>query len=241
MNSDLRGSKISETKTSETKTSATKTSVTKIGETVRACADSHAALIAGLAGLTDAQARQPSLLPDWSVGHVLTHIARNADGFSRMIEGARRGEIAAMYEHGIDGRRADIETGARRPVAELVADVEAACTRLDALFGQCDTTTWAGHGLTLGGETPISELPERRRGEVEIHRVDLGLGYTFADWPADYRRAELAKRTAQWASRKPMGFTDLPAPALALSPTDRLAWLLGRLEVEGLAPAGITG
>jgi len=208
---------------------------------VRACADSHRALIADLAGLTDAEARQPSLLPDWSVGHVLTHIARNADGFVRMVEGAKRGEVVAMYEHGVEGRRADIEAGSGRSAAELVADVEAASQRLDDLFATCDATSWAGRGLTIAGNIPISELPERRRGEVEIHRVDLGLGYTFADWPADYRRAELAKRTAQWASRKPMGFTDLPPAALALPPTDRLAWLLGRLEVEGLAPSGING
>ena len=221
MNSDLPGSKIS--------------------EAVHACAASHRALIAHLAGLTDAQARQPSLLPDWSVGHVLTHIARNADGFSRMIEGAARGEVVAMYENGVEGRRADIEAGAGRPAADLVADVAAASTRLDDLFARCDENTWAGSGLAIAGETPIGELPERRRGEVEIHRVDLGLGYTFDDWPADYRRAELAKRTNQWASRKPMGFTDLPAAALALAPTERLAWLLGRLVVEGLAPAGING
>jgi len=226
VNSDRTGPQISEP---------------KLIDTVHACAASHAALVAHLADLTDAQARQPSLLPDWSVGHLLTHIARNADGFSRMVEGAQRGEVVAMYEHGVDGRRADIESGSGRSAAELVADIEASAHRLDDLFARCDDTAWSGHGLTIAGETPISELPERRRGEVEIHRVDLGLGYTFADWPADYRRAELAKRTGQWASRKPMGFTDLPAAALALQPTERLAWLLGRLEVEGLAPAGITG
>ena len=212
-----------------------------ISEAVRACAASHRGLITHLSGLTDAEARQPSLLPDWSVGHVLTHIARNADGFSRMLEGAQCGEVVAMYEHGVEGRRADIEAGSGRAAADLVADVEATADRLDGLFARCDETAWSGYGLTIAGRTPISELPERRRGEVEIHRVDLGLGYTFADWPADYRRAELAKRTGQWASRKPMGFTDLPAAALALPPTDRLAWLLGRLQVEGVAPAGING
>jgi uncharacterized damage-inducible protein DinB len=31
--------------------------------------------------LSDAEAREPSLLPGWSRGHVLTHIARNADSF----------------------------------------------------------------------------------------------------------------------------------------------------------------
>lgn len=206
---------------------------------VRSCADAHRALIAQLAGLTDAAARQPSLLPGWSVGHVVTHIARNADGIARMAEGAQRGEVAAMYEHGMEGRSADIEAGARRPAAELVADVEAASTRLDEIFDQLDEDAWAGRGLTVFGELAVSELPTRRRFEVEVHRVDLGLGYTFADVPADFLRSELSRLTGQWASRKPMGFTDLPPAALALSPPDRLAWLLGRLTVEGLAPAGI--
>jgi uncharacterized protein (TIGR03083 family) len=33
-------------------------------------------LVAGLAGLTDEQARGPSLLPGWTRGHVLTHLQR---------------------------------------------------------------------------------------------------------------------------------------------------------------------
>ena len=40
----------------------------------------HAALGQALDVLTDEQVRSPFLLPGWSVGHVLTHLARNADG-----------------------------------------------------------------------------------------------------------------------------------------------------------------
>ena len=43
-------------------------------------ARAHGAVIAALRLLTDHQVRQPSLLPGWTVGHVATHIARNADG-----------------------------------------------------------------------------------------------------------------------------------------------------------------
>jgi len=38
-----------------------------------------------------------------------------------------------------------------------------------------------------------------------------------------------------WRSRKPMGMTDLPEIAKKLSPSQRLAWLMGRIEVDGLA------
>jgi maleylpyruvate isomerase len=36
-----------------------------------------------------------------------------------------------------------------------------------------------------------------------------------------------------------MGMTPLPAAALALPPTTRLAWMMGRVEVDGLEPAGL--
>jgi maleylpyruvate isomerase len=207
---------------------------------VDACAASHRALGESLSGLTDSVVAQPSLLPGWSVGHVLTHIARNADGLARMVDGAARGDVAEMYPGGIESRNADIEAGARRSAADLVADVDAAGARLDALFDAANEDTWTGSGETVFGVVSIRDLPVRRRHEVEIHRVDLGLGYTFSDWPAEFLRAELIAATGQWASRKPMGLTELPAAALALSPEDRLAWLIGRLEVDGLSAAGIS-
>ncbi|MEP6892695.1 MAG: maleylpyruvate isomerase N-terminal domain-containing protein, partial [Gaiellaceae bacterium] len=69
-----------------------------LGAGVVACAAAHRAVIADIAALTEDQARQPSLLPGWTIGHVLTHLARNADGFSRIVEGAERGEAVAMYD-----------------------------------------------------------------------------------------------------------------------------------------------
>jgi maleylpyruvate isomerase len=93
--------------------------------------DSHARLRDTLVGLTDAGARRPSLLPNWTVGHVLTHLARNADSHVRMLEGARRGEVADQYPGGNEQRAADIEAGAGRPAADLVADVAGSAGRLE--------------------------------------------------------------------------------------------------------------
>ena len=59
--------------------------------------DATAALLDGLRGLTDDEARRPSLLPGWTVGHVLTHLARNADGVRGMIEGATRDLSIPMW------------------------------------------------------------------------------------------------------------------------------------------------
>jgi maleylpyruvate isomerase len=60
---------------------------------IEGCLAAQASLDAALGGLDDATARSPSLLPDWSVGHVLTHIARNADSVVWRLEGAALGEL----------------------------------------------------------------------------------------------------------------------------------------------------
>jgi maleylpyruvate isomerase len=199
----------------------------------------HAQLASALSALTDEQAAQPSLLPGWSVGHVLTHIARNADGFTLMVEAANRGEIGTQYPGGVAQRNADIEAGAGRNAAELVADVLAASARLEAAWAATTEASRQAEGLTVAGPVPISSLPSRRRRETLVHHADLGLAYSWRDWPDDYVRLELAQLTMLWASRKPMGLTTLPAAAMALSDHERVAWLLGRTTVEGLEPAGI--
>ncbi|MCU1397399.1 MAG: mycothiol-dependent maleylpyruvate isomerase [Acidimicrobiales bacterium] len=140
-----------------------------------------------------------------------------------------------------EARNADIEAGAGRPATDLLADVRDAGARLDSAFAQAPASAWDGSGLTFFGEILIRDVPARRVHEVEVHRVDLGLGYAFSDWPAALLRTELAAKTAQWASRKPMGFDDLPPAALALAPADRFAWLIGRLEVEGLPHSDLNG
>ena len=206
---------------------------------VLACAASQRALADDMSTLTDDQVRRPSLLPGWSVGHVVTHLCRNADAFARMIDGARRGEVVAMYPNGREGRAADIEAGADRCAAEIIADLTSAMARLDDAFSQCTELGWSGAGLTVVGEIRIVDMPARRRAEVEIHRVDLGLGYTVADWPDDFVRAELDRLRGLWASRQPMGLAQLPRAALVLTPNERLAWLAGRLVVDGLHPAGV--
>lgn len=199
----------------------------------------HARLIADLATLTDEQAARPSLLPGWSIGHVLTHIARNADSHVPMLEAANRGDTVAQYPGGIDQRNADIEAGAGRPAAALIADVVASNARLEAAWAAMTTDGWTGQGLSPFGPVAVEDLPFRRWRETVVHQCDLGLSYTWRDWPADYVRLELARMTMLWASRRPMGLTTLPAEAMVLTDHERTAWLIGRTSVEGLAAAGI--
>jgi maleylpyruvate isomerase len=185
------------------------------------CRDASARLLATLDGLDDATARRPSRLPGWTVGHVVTHLARNADSHVRMLEGATAGTVTDQYEGGLDGRAAEIAAGAGRPAAALVSDLNRAIDDLDATWGRVPVEVWAiGHGRMGNGELcPCAEMPARRWREVEIHRVDLGLGAEPADWPDAYVELELPKALAQLPDR--------------LSPADRarlLAWLVGRVE-----------
>src|SRR5512134_97638 len=94
-----------------------------LDDEIAGCAAAHQQLLAHIDPLDDAAIRLPSLLPGWTVGHVLTHVARNADSFVRILEGAERGEILDQYEGGVESRAADIEAGAGRSAGDLVHDV----------------------------------------------------------------------------------------------------------------------
>jgi maleylpyruvate isomerase len=197
----------------------------------------HGRLLAAIDGLSDEQARADSRLPEWTVGHVLTHLARNADSHVRLFAAAERGEVTTQYDSA-QARADDIETGSRRPATALVADVAASIERLDDAWMHA-SVGWSGTAATMRGEIPCTDLPFLRWREVEVHTADLGIGPDWSSWSAEYVRLELRRMEMLWASRRPMGLTSLPGEALALEPSHRLAWMLGRIAVDGLEPAGL--
>lgn len=217
----------------------------EIDADVAGCAAAHQRLLADLdtlvesGRLDDEVVRGPSSLPNWTVGHVLAHLARNADALADMIAAADRGEVAHQYPGGREQRNGDIERDAGRSAAVQVDDVRRSIWRLEAAWNRASSRAWTGIGRTLAGDVPIAQLPQRRWREVEIHHVDLGLGHTPADWSDEFVRRELARQTGTWKSRRPMGLTDLPPAVLALAPRERLAWLFGRRTVEGVDDAGL--
>jgi maleylpyruvate isomerase len=189
----------------------------------------HARLVDHLVAIDPLDPATPSLLPDWTVGHVLTHIARNADSQLSMLAGR------AQYPHGRAGREADIEAGSGRSWDELLDDVEQTCAAVDEAFRA--RQDWSGTVDTIAAERPASMVPFLRLREVEVHHADLGVGFSFADFPPRYLRKELRFMEMLWRARRPMGLTPLPAEALTLPPATRLAWMMGRVEIDGLAPA----
>lgn len=215
-----------------------------IDRDVRGAVTAHERLAATLEFLTDDEARSASLLPNWTVGHVLTHIARNADGSTRMVEAANRGEVGVMYPGGAEGRIADIEAGSGRSATELADDVAEASARLETAWAAMSPSAWEGTGQTTVGPVAVNSIPFRRWRETIVHHADCGfvhggVSFGWRDWPSDYVRLELEQMTMLYASRKPMGLTALPAEALAVDDRHRLAWLMGRATIDGLAAAGI--
>jgi maleylpyruvate isomerase len=200
---------------------------------------SHSALIAGLGELDDKAAHGPSLLPGWTRGHVLTHLARNADSNTGIFLAAQRGEVVAQYPGGNEQRSHDIEAGSGRSAAELAIDVESTIVRLEAAWASTPDEVWeTGTGRSGSrGEVSLAEWVFSRWRETEVHHADVGLGYTWARWPSRYVREDLRRATMAYRAQQPMGQGELPALALALVPNERLAWLLGRHWPDGLHEA----
>lgn len=213
-------------------------------------------LLATATVLSDAQAREPSLLPGWSRGHVLTHIARNADGLGNLLRWARTGTETPMYASA-ESRSADIDAGAGRPAADLAADVRESAAALAAEAAGMPADAWTAHVRALNGPPfPALGVLIHRLSEVEIHHVDLAAGYSPGDWPEDFLSEALPRVAQSFAGRKDMapfvawakgakdsfqlGPDQAGAPAVIIrgQPADLLAWLLGRGDGAKLTLAG---
>ena len=200
---------------------------------LEALAASTDALLHSIADLTDEHARAASLLPGWTRGHVLTHIARNADAMVNLVTSAQTRQHIPMYPSRAE-RDADIERGAGRSAEDLVADVKMSHERLMIKLSAMDTDDWAAT-IRYGADERESDatlIPVLRRNEVEIHHLDLDLGYTLAHWSADFVEPMLERVAADFSTRD-------DAPALTLVANDERRWLIrgGGQEVSGPAPA----
>ncbi|HXP32360.1 MAG TPA: maleylpyruvate isomerase N-terminal domain-containing protein [Acidimicrobiales bacterium] len=189
-------------------------------EWVAGCLAAQVGLDIALVGLEDATAHRPSLLAGWSVGHVLTHIARNADSVMWRLEGAARGELRDQYPGGREQRKADIEAGAARPAAELVADVRRTSAAVAGVMAGLPTEAWDAPSRTSRGvvESSRDAILSRWR-EVAVHHGDLGLAPV--PLPPELIAVWLPRELAQLAER-----TD---------PGRLLSWIIGRGDAPVLA------
>jgi len=137
-----------------------------------------------VAGLDDTTARGASVLPGWSRGHVITHVANFSRAFTRQVEYALRGELVEVYDGGRPARDAAIEAGAHRPAAELIADLDDALTPLLAAWDGVGPDDWS-RPITHRNSTLAHGIDATWR-ELEIHTSDLDLGATPDEWPAAF-------------------------------------------------------
>ena len=182
---------------------------------IEGCRAAHDRLRSVVADLGESDVRRTSKLPGWSVGHVLTHLARNAEAACRQIGAATRSEVIDQYEGGRAGREAEIEAGANRDAAALRTDATTWSLTLDDLFQSLPDEVWARPVRTGGGdEIPVRVLPFRRWWEVEVHLADLGLTIRSSDWTDGLVSKALPRLLA-----------GLPGRA---DDRELMAWLLGR-------------
>lgn len=210
--------------------------------------DATGRLLAAVGQLDDATAAKPSLLPGWTRGHVLAHLARNADALLNVFAGR------PMYA-GAEARDADIERDAHRGVRPHLADLRESAARLDGAFSAQRESDWERTVEMRNGVTDRAySLPFRRWIEVELHHVDLGVGYAMDDLPATFIERELANmarrfdghpgiatsielRTEDGGSLRTGASQDGGAKTVVVAggPTALVAWLTGRSTGTGLS------
>jgi len=189
-------------------------------------------LLETAAGFDDTTIRAPSLCDGWTRAHVLSHLARNADGLGHLVSWAVTGTPVAMYESP-EAREIDIEAGSTRPAQDIVTDLEEAAERFGAaapgLAGppeQVEVEMRAGRRV-LGGQ-----LPTLRLLEVVFHHVDLNAGYTFADADPGFVRRAIGNAVDRMTRSG-------RAPAVSLRSDDGDTWSIGESgqEITGSSAA----
>lgn len=224
---------------------STSTALPQIDETLLATTR----YLQALTVLDEESVRRPSLLPDWSRAHVVAHLSRNADAFTRVLGQVAAGEPASMYASN-EARDADIaDTVERLDLAGLVEDALASTARLTEALWACEADPDAPYTRVPGADRsfPLHTVGPRRRAEVEIHHSDLGTGYEPSTWPSDFsshmvkqRQDELAQAggPSMVLSSTDVGglwkFGEGQGPEIHGSVGDLAWWLVGRGDGQGL-------
>ena len=202
-------------------------------------------LLGDTISVSDEDWRGPSRLPDWSRGHVATHIARHADGIVRLTEWAQTGERQDMYASA-EQRAAEIEAGSGRTGLELQIDLDTSAGRLGNAFDALDhADAWDAVVELRGGmKVPARLLPLTRLLEVVVHHVDLDIGFEFdhieattAEWLLEWCAFRLRQRddfprlelTSESGFAIALGSVGEPITIRGTS-ANLLGWVMGRLD-----------
>jgi maleylpyruvate isomerase len=191
-------------------------------------------LLTSVDALDDAALAEPSRLPGWTRGHVLAHLARNADALVNVLQGR------PMYA-GDAARDADIERDAHRPLAAHRTDLRRSATRFADTAAALTDAQWASTVTLRHGVTDRADrVPFRRWVEIELHHIDLDTDRTVADLPGAFLDRALDHLTER-LTRHP------GLPPVLLRAEDGRHWAAGRADADGDAqtisgtPAALVG
>jgi maleylpyruvate isomerase len=211
------------------------------------------AMLNTVESLDELSVRQPSLLDGWSRAHVITHLARNADGCTNLLIWARTGIEHPMYASG-DDRDDAIEEGAVHSHRLLMEDLAAASERFANSARALPVPAWAAELYDAAGDPmPAHHTLRIRLLEVWVHTVDLDCDLDFADIPATHAE-QLLEDVAQFFGGRPdvpalslevdfgthrrnweLRGTTEPSSRVSGAPGPMLGWLLGRTDAEELS------
>jgi len=179
-------------------------------------------------GLDDESIRAASRCQGWTRAHVLSHLARNADGLGNLVSWAVTGTPAAMYESE-QARGADIAAGATRSSAAIVTDLREAAARFAAAAAGLAGPPEHREVEMRAGRTVLGgQLPTLRLLEVVFHHVDLDAGYTFADADPGFVRRAISNAVRRFTGSD-------QAPSISLRGDAGDTWSIGdgAQEVSG--------
>jgi maleylpyruvate isomerase len=187
---------------------------------IAACRASHRTLLAGLEPLSEDDFRAPSLLPGYSRGHVVTHLANKARAHVVILEGPAVGEVRQLHPDGYDPDLAAHGAAAGRSADDLRSDLGQCFELLEATWDALEEPFWDRQARMAAGLRTMREVVVHHLRNVEVHHVDLDLAHRPSAWPAILVESELPKR-----------LRSLPDRA---DHAEILAWLLGRAPAPEL-------
>jgi maleylpyruvate isomerase len=211
--------------------------------------EASARVIRAVDGLQDDEWSAPSLLTGWSRAHVVAHLALNAEALTRCLHGIVTDEAdrqaQTMYDSD-EQRDQDIAELAASTPTEIRDRLLAATTTFDDAVAAVPEDRWDDRvERTPGGRAMrAGSLPGMRIRELEIHQVDLGAGYSTADWSGSFSTLLLDAMTKRLDPPEPIevrpldtdrtwtigdeGDGEYPLPVVTGPAADLAWWLTGR-------------
>jgi len=208
------------------------------------------ALLGDTIAITDEAWQMPSRLPGWTRAHVATHIARQADGMTRVLGQIKNNQPTSLYDSEETLNDA-IERGSERSAMDLQVDLDSSAGRLHEASSRLKRLPPSRPiSLTPNLTVPLGDLPIVRLNHLVLHHIDLDIGFTYeaieatvASWLLAYNAARIGRNPA-YPSIRLTGDSGVTAvigrggrPRVVNGADNLLlGWLTGRLTPEQVDP-----